>query len=193
MNKTSGQIVGYARVSSIDQNLDIQVSALQAAGCSKIFKEKLSGVHIGRPEYQNCIEYLRNGDILTITRIDRLARNAAELLRLLEQFQQEGIGLRVLEQDIDTTTTTGKAFFQMLAIFAEFETNLRRERQMEGILKAKQKGKSHGRPRKLSDSQIQYLGSLRASGLSMDKIAAKMQISKGLVHKTLQQLKASEN
>ena len=175
--------VGYARVSAADQDLTIQIDALTAAGCSKIFSEKISGLTRNRPEFIRCMEYLREGDALVVTRIDRLARDASELLILCNKLQEHQIELIITEQQIDTTTIAGKAFFQMLAVFAELETNLRKERQMEGIRKALAEGKTWGRRSALNEQQRQRCIQLRKKGLSLAKIANEMGVGKTTVHR----------
>jgi len=138
--------VGYARVSTIDQDLSIQLGNLNNAGCKKIFSEKISGnSKINRKELDLCLEYLREGDTLVVTRIDRLSRSLRDLQNLVYELNHKGIYLMATEQPIDTSTAAGKAFLDMLGVFSEFETNLRKERQLEGIAKAKKEGKYKGR------------------------------------------------
>jgi DNA invertase Pin-like site-specific DNA recombinase len=125
---------GYARVSTLDQDLAIQRAALKAAGCEAIRAEKASGTRRdGRTELQILLDFLRAGDILMVTRIDRLARSLKDLQDIVHELKAKGVALKATEQPIDTGTAAGKAFLDMLGVFAEFETNLRRERQLEGI------------------------------------------------------------
>jgi len=139
-------LVGYARVSSTDQNLDIQMDALNNAGCKKIFSEKKSGTSkIGRNAFDQCMDYIREGDTLVVTRIDRLTRSILDLQTLLHDLKDKGINLKALDQPVDTSSASGKFFLDMLGVFAEFETNLRRERQLEGIERAKKEGVYKGR------------------------------------------------
>jgi len=138
--------VGYARVSTSDQDNSIQKNALTNAGCRKIFDEEQSGTSTDkRTALNECLNYLREGDTLVVTRIDRLARNLRDLQNLVHDLKSKGIDLKATEQPIDTTNAAGKAFLDMLGVFAEFETNLRKERQLEGIEKAKKEGKYKGR------------------------------------------------
>ncbi len=131
----------YARVSTTDQDLTVQREALKAAGCEIIREEKVSGTsRQGREELQTLMDFLRDGDALVVTRLDRLARSMDDLSAIVRELQARGVALKVTEQQVDTSSAAGKAFFQMLGVFAEFETNLRRERQMEGIAKAKADG-----------------------------------------------------
>src|SRR5947209_6228411 len=133
--------IGYARVSTIDQNLDIQEQALHSAGCDTVRSEKRSGTTTaGRNELRTILEFLRKGDVLMVTRIDRLARSIGDLQDIVRAVKARGAALKAIEQPIDTSTAAGKCFLDMLGVFAEFEINLRRERQLEGIAKAKAAG-----------------------------------------------------
>ncbi len=185
-------LIGYARVSSVGQSLDIQIEKLEAAGAERIFQEKRSGVDSERPQLQAMLDHIREGDTVLISKTDRLARNAADLLTMVERFNKDGITLKALDQpDIDTTTSTGKAMISVFAVFAEMETTLRKERQMEGIAKAKEKGIKFGRKAILTAKQEDEIHQLRQSGLSFQKIADQMGVSKGLVHKTVKAKEAT--
>jgi len=134
-------IIGYARVSTTEQDLSIQEAALRAAGCEVIRAEKRSGTTTqGREQLQTVLEFLRKGDVLMVTRIDRLARSIGDLQDIVRAIRSRGAALKATEQPIDTSTAAGKCFLDRLGVFAEFETNLRRERQLEGIAKAKAAG-----------------------------------------------------
>jgi DNA invertase Pin-like site-specific DNA recombinase len=129
---------GYARVSTLDQDLTVQRQALRAAGCSVIRAEKARGSRRdGRTELQVLLDFVQPGDTLVVTRIDRLARSLKDLQDIVHELKNRGVALRATEQPVDTGTAAGKAFLDMLGVFAEFETNLRRERQLEGIAQAK--------------------------------------------------------
>src|SRR5204863_4040096 len=137
---------GYARVSTTDQDCTLQEEALRLAGCDVVRSEKASGTsRTGREELETLLAFLRTGDTLVVTRIDRLARSVADLEGIVRELAAKGAFLRCIEQPVDTGTPAGKAFLQMLGVFAEFETALRRERQMEGIAKAKAAGAYKGR------------------------------------------------
>ena len=138
-------IVGYARVSTTGQKLDTQIGKLEKAECEKIFHEKKSGKSQSRPELERCLDYIRTGDTLVITKLDRLARSVIHLAQIADKFQREGIELIVIDQSIDTSTSTGRLMFNMLSCIAEFENDLRSERQKEGIEKAKENGVKFGR------------------------------------------------
>src|SRR5215831_9224100 len=151
---------GYARVSTTDQDLSIQRAALTAAGCTVIRSEKVSGTSTnGREELATLLQFLREGDTLVVTRIDRLARSVRDLQNIVHDIQQRGVALKATEQAIDTSTAAGKCFFDMLAAFAEFETAIRRERQLEGIAKAKANGiyAGKGRPASIDASLVREM------------------------------------
>ena len=178
MNKSSPKI-GYARTSTVDQNLDAQIEALTAAGCGMVRQEQRSGATLdGRPELKTILDFIHPGETLVVTRIDRLARSMQDLQTIGARLKEKGAHLAATEQPVDTSTAAGKAFFDMLGVFAEFETNLRRERQAEGIKAAKRKGVYRGRPPKIDMAAIQTkLG----AGLSPTQIAREMGISRGTV------------
>ena len=145
---------GYARVSSIDQDYALQEKALRAAGCEIIRAEKASGTkRNGRTELELLLEFLHDGDTLMVTRVDRLARSIKDLQDIVYALKEKNVTLKATEQPIDTRTAAGKAFLDMLGVFAEFETNLRRERQLEGIAAAKQRGAYLGRKKKIDDNE----------------------------------------
>jgi DNA invertase Pin-like site-specific DNA recombinase len=147
---TTARKIGYARVSTTDQSCAIQEAALKAAGCDLVFHEEKSGTSTaGREQLELAMKVVRKGDTLIVTRIDRLARSNADLYQIAERLKEKGVTLRATEQAFDTGTPEGKALFGMLGVFAEFETAIRHERQMEGITKAKAiPGKYKGRPEK---------------------------------------------
>ena len=146
---------GYARVSSTDQDLTIQREALTKAGCTLVREEKVSGTKLeGRDELRTLMDFMRKGDVLTVTRIDRLARSLADLALLVREMEAKGIALKATEQPVDTSTPAGRAFLQMLGIFA---TSLRKERQLEGIAKAKEAGVYKGRKATIDPDEIKRL------------------------------------
>ena len=141
--------IGYARISTADQNLDAQLAALDTAGCIMIRSEQGTGTSLnGRPELRTSLEFIHPGETLVVTRIDRLARSMRDLQIIMDELQEKGAHLVATEQPVDTSTAAGKAFFDMLGVFAEFETNLRREHQAERISAAKARGVYKGRPAK---------------------------------------------
>jgi DNA invertase Pin-like site-specific DNA recombinase len=177
-------IIGYARVSTNDQNLEIQETALKAAGCEIIRSEKRSGTSTtGRAELQIVLDFLGVGDVLMVTRIDRLARSIGDLQDIVRAVKAKGAALKATEQPIDTSTAAGKAFLDMLGVFAEFETNLRKERQLEGIAKAKSAGVYKGRPASIDPVQVRQL---KADGVGPSKIAKTLGIGRASVYRALQ-------
>jgi DNA invertase Pin-like site-specific DNA recombinase len=175
--------IGYARVSTTDQNLEIQIVALRAAGCDVIRSEKRSGTSTkGRTELQTVLDFLRKGDVLIVTRIDRLARSIGDLQDIVRAVKAKGASLKATEQPIDTTSAAGKAFLDMLGVFAEFETNLRKERQAEGIAKAKAAGVYKGRPPSIDIGKVQ---ALKQKGLGASQIAKALKIGRASVYRAL--------
>ena len=177
-------LVGYARVSTTDQNYELQIEALKKSGCKKIFSEKISGTTIDRPELELCLDYLREGDTLLVTRIDRLARSLRDLQNLVYDLRKEGIELKAIEQPIDTSSAAGKAFLDMLGVFAEFETNLRKERQLEGIAKAKAEGKYKGRKPTAKEKRPQIIEMIE-QGMTRQAVANELNIGVASVYRVL--------
>jgi DNA invertase Pin-like site-specific DNA recombinase len=174
---------GYARVSTRDQDLSIQEAALKAAGCELIRAEKMSGTkREGRAELELLLEFVRAGDELVITRIDRLARSIGDLQDIVRALRTKGVTLRATEQPVDTATAAGKCFFDMLGVFAEFETNLRRERQLEGIAKAKAAGVYKGRKPSVPVEEVKQL---KAAGRGATEIAEELEVSRQSVYRAL--------
>lgn len=176
--------IGYARVSSTGQSLEVQLSKLQ--DCDEIFKEKKSGTTDNRTELKHCLKYLRKGDSLTITKLDRLARSTLHLTKIAHDLEKRGIDLVVLDQDIDTSTATGKLLFNMLASISEFETALRKERQTDGIAKALENGVKFGAKSKLNDEQVMIMKSKREAGVLIKDLMLEYGISKASVYRLLQ-------
>jgi len=176
--------IGYARVSTTDQDLSIQEAALRAAGCEVIRTEKRSGTTTeGRTEMQTVLEFLRKGDVLMVTRVDRLARSIGDLQDIVRALKAKGAALKATEQPIDTSTAAGKCFLDMLGVFAEFETNLRRERQLEGIAKAKAAGVYRGRKPSVDADEVKRL---KAEGLGASQIAKRLKIGRASVYRVLE-------
>ena len=176
---------GYARVSSAGQDLSLQVESLENYGCDAVRKEKVSGMSTqGRQELQLLMEFLREGDELVVTRIDRLARSIRDLQNIVYELRQKGVVLKATEQPIDTSTSAGKAFLDMLGVFAEFESNLRRERQMEGIAKAKARGVYTGRKKSIDVDRVR---DLRSEGKGATEIARTLGIGRASVYRVLRE------
>ena len=179
------QRYGYARVSTLDQHTTIQVEALKSAGCHRVWEEKVSGTsRASRAELESVLSYLREGDTLVVTRIDRLARSLRDLQNVIHDLKGRGVHLQATEQPIDTSTAAGKAFLDMLGVFAEFETNLRRERQLEGIAMAKVAGKYKGKAPLKQELKDQVIG-LFKSGMKQVDIIKKVGVGRTSVHSIL--------
>ena len=183
--------IGYARVSSTGQSLEVQLAKLSQAQCDRVYQEKRSGRTADRPEFQACMNYLREGDSLVITRLDRLARSVVHLAQLAKRFQQESIDLLVLDQNIDTSTSTGRLMFNMLASIAEFENDLRTERQAEGIAKAKENGVKFGRPPKLTSEKCKEIYSRRMTGVTISQLAREFDLGEASIYRALNMVKES--
>jgi DNA invertase Pin-like site-specific DNA recombinase len=176
--------VGYARVSSTGQDLTVQLEKL--ASCDKVFKEKRSGVDAGRPALKACLEYLREGDTLLVTKLDRLARSTPDLYRIISDLAERGVTFKVIDDpSIDTTSRTGKLIMGILALIAEFENDIRRERQQDGINKAKAKGVRFGPKPILTAEVVQKIKELRADGLTVPEIIRRMKLSKASIYRAL--------
>jgi DNA invertase Pin-like site-specific DNA recombinase len=177
-------LYGYARVSTLDQDLAIQEEALRAAGCHVIRAEKRSGgTREGRTELRLLLDFLHPGDTLVVTRIDRLARSVRDLQDIVHELKGKGVALKATEQPVDTGTAAGKAFLAMLGVFAEFETNLRRERQLEGIRAAKAKGVYKGRRPSIDRAEVRRLREVE--GLGPSAIARRLGIGRASVYRVL--------
>ena len=176
--------IGYARTSTVEQNLDSQIIALKAANCEIIRTEQKSGNNLAdRKELNNILEFIHKDEYLVVTRIDRLARSLKDLQIIVDRLKAKGAHLIAIEQPVNTSTATGKAFFDMLGVFAEFKTNLRRERQADGIAAAKNKGIYKGRPPSICQDKIkQHL----LEGKRPTQIARELEISRGTIYKIKQ-------
>lgn len=179
-------IVGYARVSTSQQDTSAQAKRLRDHGVEKLFTENRSGLDGARPELQKCLEYCREGDTLLVTKLDRLARSTSDLYRIVTELQTKGVSFKVLDDPaVDTSSRTGKLVMGILALIAEFETEIRRERQMEGIARAKAEGRTGGRPKLATDDLVRQIRALRGEGKSIRAIAADVSLSKATVQKVL--------
>lgn len=180
--------IGYARVSTRDQNLDLQIDALKKAGCADtyIYKEEVSGASRQRPELQKMLTQIREGDIVVIWKLDRLGRSLADLVHLVNEIQDKGAGLQSLNDNIDTTTPQGKLTFHIFAAIAQFEREIIRERTNAGLAAARARGRKGGRPPGLSNSskiKAEAARSLYAKKTPVKEIAATLKISKRTLYK----------
>jgi DNA invertase Pin-like site-specific DNA recombinase len=179
--------IGYARVSTTDQSLDLQEQKLTEAGCEKIFKEKVSGRNAKRKELETLLEFVREGDQVVITRLDRLARSIFDLQSIVNVVEGRKASLSILNQDIDTSTSTGKLLFNMLGMVAEFERDLISERAEEGRIAAKKRGVRFGQPQKLTPSKIKEIKALEKRGLTKLEIAKIAEVSRSSVYTALRE------
>ena len=172
--------VGYARVSSNGQNLNSQIEALEKAGCEKIFKEKKSGTQsVNREELQNALDFVRNGDTLIVTRLDRCSRNVKDLHQIIETLNKKEVAFKATEQEIDTSTSAGRLMIGLLSIVSAFETDLRAERQADGIASAKKRGVKFGSSPKLTEVDLQEILELKeTTEMTNEAIANKFGIAR---------------
>ena len=185
--------IGYARCSTTEQNTDDQLRRLTEAGCGKTFTEAgVSGKLAHRPQWDACLAYLREGDILVITKLDRAGRSIKHLIDLANDLRDRGIGLKVLDQGIDTTTAAGRLFYNMVASFAEFERDLIIERTHEGLRTARANGKVAGRKPKLSAKQQAEVVRMHADGRTIVDIAEMFRVSRPVIYRILAAEKAAQ-
>ena len=177
-------LIGYARVSSSGQSLEVQRDQLLAAGCSRIFEEKRSGLsQDGREQLAFALDYVRDGDVLVVTRLDRLARSITDLRQIVDRLTTKEVGFRALQQgDLDTSTSNGRLMLNMLGAFAEFEGDLRRERQREGIDRAKANGIYKGRKPSVPVDEVRKL---KAEGMAPTEIAKRLNVGRASVYRAL--------
>lgn len=181
-------LIGYARVSTLDQNLDLQRDALKKAGCEKTFEDKASGGKVDRPGLQEALEYTREGDTILVWRLDRLGRSLKHLIEMVTQLNERGVGFRSLQEAIDTTTSGGKLVFQIFGALAEFERNLIRERTQAGLEAARARGRNGGRPKALDGKKVELAYQLYdAKKQSVKEICQILGISKPTLYSYLGQ------
>ena len=178
-------VVGYARVSSVGQSLEVQQEKLVSYGVDKLFAEKLSGTTAARPELKSCLDYVREGDVLVITKLDRLARSTLHLHKIVNDLNERGVGFKVLDQSIDTTTKEGRLLFSILASLAEFETELRAERTNEGRIAAMERGVKFGAKPKLTENQITEMKQKRSQGVLIKDLMNEYKLSKASVYRLM--------
>jgi DNA invertase Pin-like site-specific DNA recombinase len=179
-------LIGYARTSTTDQKagLEAQLRDLKAAGCRKVFREELSSLAATRPQLEAALDWVREEDVLIVTKLDRLARSVADLVAITQTLKRKGVGLRILAMNLDTSTPTGKLMVNLLGSIAEFERELMLERQREGIAKAKAEGKYQGRQPTARRKSADVL-KMRAEGRSANDIVKALGISRASVFRIL--------
>ena len=180
------EVIGYSRVSTRDQNPQSQVDQLEKAGCTKILIDHGSGKHVrGRTALGKLLEYVREGDVVVVTQLDRLSRSLIDLLTLVDRLRKLGVQLRSLKESFDTTTKTGKLIFHIMGVLAEYERERIRERTMEGLKSARARGRVGGRPRSLTEKQEELMWRMRRQGDSMREIARTFNVSVGTISRAL--------
>lgn len=179
-------LVGYARVSTHDQNPALQLDALKAAGCERVFVEKATGAQRDRPELKAALDYIRAGDALVVWKLDRLARSLPQLIETVAMMEQQGVGLRSLTESIDTTTAGGRLIFHVFGALAEFERAVIRERTRAGLDAARSRGKIGGRPRKLTDADIRAAKAMLADNtITVGEVARRLNVAPSTLYNHL--------
>ena len=176
--------IGYARVSTRDQDLALQIDALTREGCGKIFQEKASGAQRDRPELKAALSYMREGDILVVWKLDRLARSMKQLIETAEDFERKGIGLKSLQDPIDTSSASGKLVFHIFAALAEFERRVIRDRTHAGLKSAWERGRIGGRPPALSHEDLQAARAmLKDPTISVAAVASRLGVAPSTLYR----------
>jgi len=185
-------LIGYARVSTDDQNLNLQRDALNQAGCDQIFEDRLSGAKAERPGLHEALRYARSGDTLVVWRLDRLSRSLKDLIEMVTLLESDSVGLKSLKEAIDTTSSSGKLIFHIFGALAEFERNLIRERTQAGLQAARARGRKGGRPKALNtDKQALAVQLYDEKTHTVEQICQMMGISKPTLYKYIEAAKAS--
>jgi DNA invertase Pin-like site-specific DNA recombinase len=185
-------LIGYARVSTIDQNLALQRDALTEAGCQKIFTEQMSGAVTERPALHDALEFARSGDTLIVWKLDRLARSMRQLIETVENLRVRGIGFRSLTEALDTTTAQGRLVFHMFGALAEFERSLIRERTQAGLAAARRLGRTGGRPPKLTEDDLDAARALLANpDIGVTQIAHRLGVSPATLYRYIPAARAA--
>ncbi|PSK95757.1 DNA invertase Pin-like site-specific DNA recombinase [Haloactinopolyspora alba] len=188
----TGHLIGYARVSTRDQNLDRQTDALEAAGCSRIFTDKASGKLASRPELDKALDYLRPGDTLVVPSLDRLARSLKHLVLQVDDLRQREVGFKSLHESIDTTTPSGRLTFHVFAALAEFVRELIVEGTHEGLAAARERGRTGGRPSVITEDKLLAAQRLLSEGKSMTAVAKAVGVSRPTLYRHLESLDLPE-
>ncbi len=177
--------VGYSRVSTREQNLDLQQDALMNAGCDKIYSEKISGVKSERPELGKAIEYCREGDTLVVWKLDRIGRSTKNLIEIVTTLSEKGVHLKSLNESLDTSTPGGKLIFHIFASLAEFERDIISDRTKAGLEAARQRGRSGGRPRSIDSDLLEKIKKMYAAGISISDLSEQLKVSKPTIYRYL--------
>ena len=187
-------LVGYARVSTQDQNPDLQLDALKKADCEKVYIEKASGAQRDRPELKAAIDYMRAGDTLVVWKLDRLARSIKQLIETVEGLEKRDIGFKSLTETIDTTTSGGRLIFHIFAGLAEFERSIIRERTKAGLASARARGRLGGRPKKLSETDIEAAKALLSNPkITVEQAAERLGVAPSTLYRHIPGGRSSVN
>ena len=179
-------LIGYARVSTLEQNEDLQTDALRKAGCGRIYVDHSSGAKASRPQQDRMLEALREGDTVVVWKLDRLGRSVQNLVDLMDRFRKQGVGFRSLTENMDTSTPGGVLVFNIFSALAQFERDLIRERTMAGLTAARARGRKGGRPYKLSDKDVAMVRQLYDSRtVTVKEIAARFNVSRSTIYKAI--------
>lgn len=188
---TGGLLIGYARVSTVDQNLDLQRDALKRAGCTQVYEDKASGrAKTGRPELENVLRALRPGDTLVVWRLDRLGRSLADLVEIVNDLAGRGIGFWSLTEQIDTSSAQGRLFLGVFGAMAQYVRDVIHENTMEGLKAARARGRLGGRPSKLDDLAVREIEALlQDPNITVDDVAKRKGVSRATIYNALNRAK----
>lgn len=182
-----GENVGYARVSTRDQHLELQLDSLRKEGCEKIFTDTLSGATTKRPGFEEALRYLRSGDKLVVWKLDRMGRSLQHLIETVKMLQDRGIALQAVQEKIDTSSSNGRLFFHIFGALAEFERDVIRDRTRAGLEAARARGRVGGRKNKLSSEQVKAARDLLKAEHSVTEVAKMLQVSRSTLYRYLEQ------
>ena len=181
-------LIGYARVSTQDQSMDLQKDALVKSGCQEVFEDIISGSKSDREGLDKLLKYVRPGDTVVVWKLDRLGRSLKHLIELVQIFNERGIGFKSLQENIDTTTASGKLFLHIFGALTEFEREIIRERTLAGLKAAAERGRKGGRPRAMDEKKIEQARALHRSKIPIAEICETLEISKGTLYRNLAQM-----
>jgi len=179
----SGQLIGYARCSTADQNLDLQIDALKQAGCTKIYSEKASGKNLNRAEFDKALDYARQGDTLVVYKLDRLSRSTTDMLTVAEKLKERGINLKSLSDEIDTSTAYGAFFFTICAAFGQLEREMIVSRTNAGLASARSRGRIGGRPELVTKDRAEAAKAMLNKGKTPKEVCAALGLSKPTMYR----------
>ena len=185
--------IGYERVSTKDQNLESQVDMLKSYGCERIYSDKVSGRKHKRTELDSCLDYMREGDTLVLTKLDRLGRTTRQLIELSQLLEDRSIDLEIIDMNINTKDAMGKMFFTMMSAFAELEANLLSERTKKGLESARARGKMGGRPKISSDKEKMVISLYNSQEYTINEIISMTSVSRGAIYRIINEWKEEKN